>query len=116
MLLPAEKNLSNPCLGESWNEAYEAWAYLFVTLSIVFMQLIDYLVEGAYQRYLERRGGVQPHSAACHEQAHDHDEHTHHAAVVGAITSMHSSKAVAGAPSTKDAENGSSEPSDDGGE
>lgn len=38
MLLPANKNLSSPCLPESWNERYEAWAYLFVVLAIVFMQ------------------------------------------------------------------------------
>lgn len=92
MLLPAAQNLSSPCLPESWNERYEAWAYLFVVLSIVFMQLIDYLIEGAYQRYLERRGG-QPHTPACHEQALCADEHTHHAAVVGAIASMHTSQA-----------------------
>lgn len=92
MLLPAAQNLSSPCLPESWNDAYEAWAYLFVTISIVFMQLIDFLIEGAYQKYIERRGG-QPHVEACHEQAHDHDKHTHHAAVVGALVSMHSSKA-----------------------
>ncbi|KAL4452479.1 hypothetical protein ABPG75_008141 [Micractinium tetrahymenae] len=92
MLLPAARNLSSPCLPASWNERYEAWAYLFVVLSIVFMQLIDYLIEGAYQRYLERRGG-QPHTAACHEQAACADEHTHHAAVVGAIASMHTSQA-----------------------
>lgn len=59
------------------------------------MQLIDYLIEGAYQRYLEKRGS-QPHSAACHEQAHGMDEHNHHAAVVGAIASMHTSKAHLG--------------------
>lgn len=41
-------------------------------------QLIDYLIEGAYQRYLERRGS-QPHTAACHELAHGMDEHNHHA-------------------------------------
>lgn len=39
MLLPAAQNLSSPCLPESWNERYEAWAYLFVVLSIVFMQV-----------------------------------------------------------------------------
>lgn len=39
MLLPAVQNLSSPCLPESWNERYEAWAYLFVVLSIVFMQV-----------------------------------------------------------------------------
>lgn len=93
MLLPAARNLNSPCLPDSWNDTYEAWAYLFVTLSIVFMQLIDYLIEGAYQRYLDRRGGQQPHGEACHEQAHDTDTHTHHAAVVGAIASMHKSKA-----------------------
>ncbi|KAL4450157.1 hypothetical protein ABPG77_010826 [Micractinium sp. CCAP 211/92] len=93
MLLPAAQNLSSPCLPDSWNERYEAWAYLFVVLSIVFMQLIDYLIEGAYQRYLERRGG-QPHTAACHEQAACADEHTHHAAVVGAIASMHTGQAA----------------------
>lgn len=61
------------------------------------LQLIDYLIEGAYQRYLERRGG-QPHTAACHEQALCADEHTHHAAVVGAIASMHTGQAhLAGA-------------------
>ncbi|PSC72115.1 Zinc transporter 5 [Micractinium conductrix] len=97
MLLPANKNLSSPCLPESWNERYEAWAYLFVVLAIVFMQLIDYLIEGAYQRYLERRGG-QPHTAACHEQATDDDLHNHHAAVVGAIASIHKSKANLAAP------------------
>ena len=90
MLLPAAQNLSSPCLPASWNEAYEAWAYLFVVISITLMQLVDYLIEGAYQRYLERRGG-QPHVEACHEQAHDHDKHTHHAAVVGAIVSLHGS-------------------------
>lgn len=143
MLLPAAQNLSSPCLSEGWNEAYEAWAYMFVTVAIVFMQvrrvagrvgahefsiaagidvagyrlgslapllttpslasppppllvqLIDYLIEGAYQRYLEKRGS-QPHSAACHEQAHGLDEHNHHAAVVGAIASMHTSKAHLG--------------------
>ena len=39
MLLPAAQNLSSPCLPDSWNERYEAWAYLFVVLSIVFMQV-----------------------------------------------------------------------------
>lgn len=62
-------------------------------------QLIDYLIEGQYQRYLERRGGVMPHTLACHEQANDGDEHNHHAAVVGAIASMHTSQAhMAAAP------------------
>lgn len=39
MLLPAAQNLSSPCLSEGWNEAYEAWAYMFVTVAIVFMQV-----------------------------------------------------------------------------
>lgn len=39
MMLPANANLSSPCLPESWTGAYEAWAYLFVTLAIVFMQV-----------------------------------------------------------------------------
>ncbi|KAL4853107.1 40S ribosomal protein S16 [Chlorella vulgaris] len=98
MMLPAVAKLGSPCLPESWLDAYEAWPYLFVVLSIVLMQLIDYLIEGAYQRYIERRGGQQPHGAACHEQAHDHDEHTHHAAVVGALASMHRSQAHIKAP------------------
>lgn len=100
MLLPAQMNLSSPCLPESWTGAYEAWAYLFVVLAIVAMQLIDYLIEGQYQRYLERRGGAQPHSQACHEQAGCGDEHTHHAAVVGAMMSLHSSKAHLGTTCT----------------
>ncbi|KAI7846040.1 hypothetical protein COHA_000407 [Chlorella ohadii] len=105
MLLPAAQNLSSPCLSEGWNEAYEAWAYMFVTVAIVFMQLIDYLIEGAYQRYLEKRGS-QPHTAACHEQAHGMDEHNHHAAVVGAIASMHTSKAHLGGVAKHPAEAG----------
>jgi hypothetical protein len=138
MMLPANQNLSSPCLPSSWNDAYEAWAYLFVTLSIVFMQLIDFLIEGAYQKYVERRsGGVQPHGEACREQAQGQDEHTHHAAVVGALASVHASKAhLAGAQppaahahahghghthGSKDAESGlaisdNSEPADEGGE
>jgi hypothetical protein len=92
MLVPAAQNLSSPCLPEGWNSAYEGWAYLFVVISIVLMQLVDYLIEGAYQSYIERTGS-QPHVEACHEQAHDEDQHTHHAAVVGAIVSMHSSQA-----------------------
>lgn len=39
MLLPANANLSSPCLSEGWNEAYEAWAYMFVVVAIVFMQV-----------------------------------------------------------------------------
>lgn len=68
-------------------------------------QLIDYLIEGAYQRYLEKRGS-QPHTAACHEQAHGMDEHNHHAAVVGAIASMHTSKAHLGGVAKHPAEAG----------
>jgi hypothetical protein len=63
MLLPAAADLSSPCLPESWLDAYEAWAYLFVVLTIVLMQLVDYLVEGAYRQYLARRRGGAPAAA-----------------------------------------------------
>ena len=110
MLSPAAQNLSSPCLPAAWNDMYESWAYLFVVVAIMLMQLIDYCIEGAYQRYCVAGGGgaaapgdplqqqqqqqqqrvsKQPHTPACHEQAHDADVHTHHAVVVGAIASLH---------------------------
>ena len=108
MLSPAAQNLSSPCLPASWNDLYDSWAYLFVVVAIMVMQLIDFCIEGAYQRYCvsagacgdpqqqqqqqQQRVGKQPHTPACHEQAHDADVHTHHAVVVGAMASLHQTR------------------------
>eukprot|EP00887_Chlorella_sp_A99_P002159 scaffold21.g2159.t1 len=59
MLGPANEYLRSPCLPSSWLDSYEAWAYLFVVASILGMQLLDYLVEGAYLRMLAAKGGDQ---------------------------------------------------------
>lgn len=45
MMLPAAEAFSNPCLPPWWTEAYEAWAYLLVTLAVLLMHLVDYLIK-----------------------------------------------------------------------
>jgi solute carrier family 39 (zinc transporter), member 1/2/3 len=49
MLTPAAEKLGSECLPESWVEGYESWPYLFALIAIVLMQLIDYLIEGAFR-------------------------------------------------------------------
>lgn len=44
MLGDANENLSSPCLPESWNDAYDSWALLFVVVTIVILQALDYLL------------------------------------------------------------------------
>jgi len=44
MLGDASENLSSPCLPESWNDAYDSWALLFVVVTIVILQTLDYLL------------------------------------------------------------------------
>jgi zinc transporter 1/2/3 len=55
MLTPAVEKLSSECLPASWTESYGPWAFLFVVASILGMQLIDYVVEGAYKAAMARR-------------------------------------------------------------
>lgn len=64
MLTPAQYNLSSPCLSASWLETYEAWAALFCVLSIVVMQALDFVIEGAYKAMLARRRRAAPRSVA----------------------------------------------------
>lgn len=42
MLQPANEALTSPCLPASWNNSYEAYAYLFAVIAILFMHAIDY--------------------------------------------------------------------------
>lgn len=44
MLGDASENLSSPCLPESWNDAYDSWGLLFVVITIVILQALDYLL------------------------------------------------------------------------
>jgi zinc transporter 1/2/3 len=64
MLTPAQYKLSSPCLSTSWLETYEAWAALFCVLSIVVMQALDFVIEGAYKAMLARRRRASPRSIA----------------------------------------------------
>lgn len=44
MLLSAEENLSNPCLSEAWRAKYPAWGFLFAVITIVLLQVLDYVL------------------------------------------------------------------------
>lgn len=77
MMLPAVAALTHPCLPHTWTDSYEAWAYLFVTLSILLMHLVDFIIKG----YCRRHGAASHAEGGCG------------AAVVGAIVAadLHSS-------------------------
>jgi zinc transporter ZupT len=44
MLLSAEENLANPCLSEGWRSAYPTWGMLFAVITIVLLQVLDYIL------------------------------------------------------------------------
>jgi zinc transporter ZupT len=44
MLLSATENLSNPCLSESWRNTYPTWGMLFAVITIVLLQVLDYIL------------------------------------------------------------------------
>ena len=44
MLLSAEENLANPCLSEGWRAAYPTWGMLFAVITIVLLQVLDYIL------------------------------------------------------------------------
>lgn len=89
MLTPGAEKLSSDCLPESWVEGYESWPYLFALIAIVFMQLIDYLIEGAFRVW-----------QTTDDLAHQHQQDT--------VLSVHSSQhTLAHAKTVEDAETGS---------
>lgn len=47
MMLPAVEYLTNPCLPAFWTESYEAWPFLFTTVAVLGMQLVDYLIKAS---------------------------------------------------------------------
>jgi zinc transporter ZupT len=49
MLLSAEENLSNPCLSESWRNTYPTWGMLFAVITIVLLQVLDYILSVALE-------------------------------------------------------------------
>lgn len=76
MLQPASENLSSPCLPESWTSKYEAWAYLFVVIAVLFMQLTDYMVEQAYTHFAKKDADMRGelHGAITHIHGSRHGD------------------------------------------
>lgn len=111
MLQPANEALTSPCLPESWNNSYEAFAYLFCVLAILLMHAIDYgtrqwqcrmgnMVDETPQlqqdpccnidRALDLEASLQEQGAPAHSNEKepslkadddDHDDHDHHNAL-----------------------------------
>ena len=67
MLGDAIENLSSPCLPESWNDAYDSWALLFVVITIVVLQTLDYLLFVVMQE-IEKRGEDQGIQGSNHDE------------------------------------------------
>jgi zinc transporter 1/2/3 len=42
LLLPAQENLSSPCLSETWLNGYPSWAFLFCVITIAILQILDF--------------------------------------------------------------------------
>ncbi|KAL6784631.1 hypothetical protein ACKKBG_A02565 [Auxenochlorella protothecoides x Auxenochlorella symbiontica] len=57
MLQPANEALTSACLPASWNESYEAYAYLFAVLAILAMQAFDFAVQQYQCRMGDLAGG-----------------------------------------------------------
>lgn len=52
MLAPANEALSSPCLPAAFRDAYGPWAFLFATVAMMGMHLVDFLVKvSASQRF-----------------------------------------------------------------
>jgi zinc transporter 1/2/3 len=60
LLLPAQENLSSPCLSEGWLSAYPSWAFLFCVIAIAVMQMVDYYVATWIMRYQKRADAEVP--------------------------------------------------------
>lgn len=56
MLGPATESLSSPCLAPIFAESGGAAAFLFVTLAVLGMHLVDYVLKGRYRRLAEQHG------------------------------------------------------------
>ena len=48
MLLPAAQSFASPCLPRAWADSFDGWAYLFVTLAVLLMHLIDFLLKAGW--------------------------------------------------------------------
>jgi zinc transporter 1/2/3 len=75
MLLPGVESLMNECLPPFWIENYEAWPFLFATVAILFMQLVDYLIKAGARGFLGKSGAcsglkVGARAGACYAHAH----------------------------------------------
>lgn len=49
MLLSAYESLSSPCLSDTWLGLYPAWGFLFTVITIVCLQVLDYILLLVYE-------------------------------------------------------------------
>jgi zinc transporter 1/2/3 len=54
ILADAEEALSSPCLPQAWLDAFPNWGVLFTTVTMVCMIVLDYILQGVFERKFQR--------------------------------------------------------------